>query len=338
MRAQDFVVFAQNDFGEAIGLADPHRLAIGGPGEAFDTGIGILFLCLRLGQANEGDLGEGIDGIGDDVVVHLCAVSHRIIAGDLSLHRGDVRKTRAVYKVADGIDAGQVRLHLLIDAHAPPVVIQSLLHQLFEAAGIGAATHRHQHIFAAKSLLALVAAGDNFFLLASSSIASTFVLVTISMPRLVSVRTSRRRTSSSNGASTFGSISTTVTLEPSALNMQASSMPITPPPTQIMLSGSFGRFQQVSLLMTLRPSMPGKGGMSGTEPVARMIFSALNCCVEPSFAVTVTLREASTVASPSNTSTLLPFISTPTPLTMRLTTLSLNATAFAISKVGGFSR
>ena len=59
--------------------------------------------------------------------------------------------------------------------------------------------------------------------------------------------------------------------------MQANSILITPPPTQMMLSGTLGRFQQVSLFIILRPSMPGKGGTSGTEPVARMILSALNC-------------------------------------------------------------
>ena len=105
-----------------------------------------------------------------------------------------------------------------------------------------------------------------------------------------------------------------------------------------MLSGTLGKFQQLSLLMTLRPSMPGNGGITGTEPVARIILSALNCCVEPSLLVTVTLHEASTVASPSKTSTLLPFMSTPTPFVIRLTTLSLNATALLISKVGGLSR
>src|ERR1700680_3217508 len=61
------------------------------------------------------------------------------------------------------------------------------------------------------------------------------------MPRFVRMRTSRRRTSSSSGASTFGRISTTVTLEPRALNMQASSMPITPPPTQNNACGKFGQ-------------------------------------------------------------------------------------------------
>src|SRR5258707_1228193 len=163
---------------------------------------------------------------------------------------------------------------------------------------------------------------------------STFAPVTILMPRLLSMRTRSLRTSSSTGASTLGSISTTVTCEPIALNMQASSMPITPPPTQMMLLGVSGRSQQVSLLITLRPSMPGNGGIRGIDPVARMILSALNCCESPFF-VTVTVREVSIVPRPSNTSILLPFMSVPTPLVMRLTTLSLKATALRISKVGG---
>ncbi len=138
----------------------------------------------------------------------------------------------------------------------------------------------------------------------------------------------------------LGSISTIVTWEPIPLNMHASSMPITPPPTQMILSGSFGRCQQVSLLIILRPSTPGNGGMSGTEPVARMIFCALNCCGDPSLLVlsllvTVTVREASTVPSPSNTSIRLPFINVPMPPVMRLTTLSVNATALLMFNAGG---
>ena len=75
--------------------------------------------------------------------------------------------------------------------------------------------------------------------------------------------------------------------------------------------------------------------MSGTEPVARIILSALNCCCDAPFLLTVMLCEASTVPRPSYTSTLLPFMSVPTPLVMRLTTLSLKATACCMSKVGG---
>ena len=111
-----------------------------------------------------------------------------------------------------------------------------------------------------------------------------------------------------------------------------------PPPTQIRLLGVSGRFQQVSLFITLRPSMPGKGGTSGTEPVARIILSASNFSCESSFFVTVTDREASTVPRPSNMSILLPFISTPTPPVMRLTTLSLKTTPCFISKVGDWGR
>ena len=162
-----------------------------------------------------------------------------------------------------------------------------------------------------------------FFKFPSSAMDSTFAPVTISIPRLPRIRTSKRRISSSTGARMSGNISTMVTFEPSALNMQASSTPITPPPTQMMLSGVLGKFQHVSLLITLFPSMPGKGGKSGTDPVARIILSALNCSCDPSFFVTVTFRDASTVPNPSKTSTLLPFINVPTPDVMRLTTLSL---------------
>src|SRR6266536_2540924 len=90
----------------------------------------------------------------------------------------------------------------------------------------------------------------------------------------------------------------------------------------------------------IAPVNPGKGGMSGTEPVARMILFALNCCGDPSLLalsllVTVTVREESTVPSPSNTSIWLPFISVPMPPVMRLTTLAVKETALLISNFGG---
>ena len=69
----------------------------------------------------------------------------------------------AVYEVADGIDAREVGFHLLVDAHPPTLVIESLVHEAFEAAGVGAAAHGHQHIFGAESLWPFFGAGLHFF-------------------------------------------------------------------------------------------------------------------------------------------------------------------------------
>ncbi len=64
-----------------------------------------------------------------------------------------------MHQVADGIDARQVRLHLLVDAHAATVVLEPLLHELLESARVGTPTYRHQHVLPAEALFPLWCAG-----------------------------------------------------------------------------------------------------------------------------------------------------------------------------------
>ena len=66
-----------------------------------------------------------------------------------------------VNQVANRVDAREIGLHLFIDAHASTVVIQPLLHQLLEAAGVSPAANRHQHIFAGEGLFTFVGLGQN---------------------------------------------------------------------------------------------------------------------------------------------------------------------------------
>ena len=69
----------------------------------------------------------------------------------------------SVYQVTDGVDTRKVGLHLFIDAHTSAVVIQTLLHQLLEAAGVGPAADGHQDILAVEGLFAFVCLGDDLF-------------------------------------------------------------------------------------------------------------------------------------------------------------------------------
>src|SRR5436305_14753875 len=70
----------------------------------------------------------------------------------------------AMYEVANRIDARQVRLHLLIAAHTPALVVQSLLHQVLKPAVVGTAADRHQHVLGRETLLPLLCAGNDLFL------------------------------------------------------------------------------------------------------------------------------------------------------------------------------
>src|SRR5579875_774040 len=143
MRAEDLAVSADDYFGEPFGFVYANGLAVRSPGEALDSGFGILLFRLRFGQADEGDFGEGVDRVGHDRVIHASRVT----------------QASAMHQVANSVDARQIGLHLLIGAHAPAIIIQALLHQFLQAAGVGAAADRHQDILAGEALLAFLRAG-----------------------------------------------------------------------------------------------------------------------------------------------------------------------------------
>lgn len=66
-----------------------------------------------------------------------------------------------------------------------------------------------------------------------------------------------------------GSNSTTSTREPSAAKREANSTPMTPPPMTTRRSGMWS-IASSPVESTTRPSAPGIGGMTGSEPVAMM--------------------------------------------------------------------
>ncbi len=88
-----------------------------------------------------------------------------VVRRHFALHRGDVGEARAVNEVADAVDAGQVRLHALVDTHAPAIKVQPLLDQVFQAGRVGLAADCHQHVLAGEGLLALLTAGRHLLLL-----------------------------------------------------------------------------------------------------------------------------------------------------------------------------
>ncbi len=107
--------------------------------------------------------------------------------------------------------------------------------------------------------------------------------------------------SSSVPARIDGSISTTSTAVPSALNSVANSIPITPPP---IITTDFGHFVSSSTpseFITPSFSTPGMGTLTGALPVARIMFFALYDLPSTSKAVEVT-----SLALPVTTSTLCP--------------------------------
>ena len=103
---------------------------------------------------------------------------------------------------------------------------------------------------------------------------------TVSPNRNVTARSRRwyfsaSTTSRSQNSSIRSRCSTTVTLVPSAANIEAYSIPITPAPATIIDLGTRSRWSIPSESMIVRSSNSTLLGLAGFVPVAMMIFSAL---------------------------------------------------------------
>ena len=89
-------------------------------------------------------------------------------------------------------------------------------------------------------------------------------------------------TSTSQNSSIRSRCSTTVTLVPSAANMEAYSIPITPAPATTIERGTVCRWTIPSESMTVRSSNSTLGGRAGRVPVAITILSAVARRTRPS--------------------------------------------------------
>ena len=104
--------------------------------------------------------------------------------------------------------------------------------------------------------------------------------------------------------------------------MQANSHPITPPPTIRRLPGSVFQCSASSDVQTLPGSSGQPGNRDGTDPVARIVLSAVSCRVLPP-AVTASLPAPSSLPVPANSATFLAASSDSTPPRSFATTSSL---------------
>ncbi len=114
---------------------------------------------------------------------------------------------------------------------------------------------------------------------------------TISPNRKVTARSRRwnlsaSTTSRSQNSSIRSRCSTTVTLVPSAANIDAYSIPITPAPATTMVRGTRSRCWMPSESMTVFSSNATLGGRAGLVPVAMMIASAVSFRCRPAVSST----------------------------------------------------
>ena len=97
--------------------------------------------------------------------------------------------------------------------------------------------------------------------------------------------------------------STTVTLQPSAANIDAYSMPITPAPTTTSEFGSQSRPRMSSELRTRWPSNATVAGLAGRVPTAITIFAAVTRRSSPDAAVTFSVCGSAKRAWPFRSTT-----------------------------------
>ena len=113
-------------------------------------------------------------------------------------------------------------------------------------------------------------------------------------------------TSASQKSSIWGRRSTTVTRVPSAANIEAYSMPITPAPTTTMLAGICSIARMPSESTTRRSSNSTCGGRAGRVPVATTILAAVTVWCSPRRSPTTSTACSSTNrAAPPSRSTRL---------------------------------
>ena len=108
------VLLFGDDLDETIALVDRHGFAqvAEGEGAGFD---GVAFVSgFLFGQADGGDFGFGVNAGGDGFVVDGRRVAADVLGGDDAFHRRDVGEAAAGH-IADGVDAGDVGFHALVD-------------------------------------------------------------------------------------------------------------------------------------------------------------------------------------------------------------------------------
>ena len=124
-------------------------------------------------------------------------------------------------------------------------------------------------------------------------------------PRSRSESCSARTISESQNGSSSRRVSTTVTFVPTAANIDAYSMPITPAPTTTSVCGICLRLRMPSESRIDSSSNSMLGGRTGRLPVAITMRSASTTWRRPSAAVITTVSLSTKLATPSKTVTRL---------------------------------
>ena len=120
--SQQLAILGDKELEQSLRLLHRHGLAIAAI-ERLAHGVGrVALLQLVLGGTHAGCLRIGEDGAGDDVEADAVGLAQDMVDGTQALCLGGMGELDATVDVADGIDAGDVGLHVVIDGDALAVV------------------------------------------------------------------------------------------------------------------------------------------------------------------------------------------------------------------------
>lgn len=119
VRAEDFIGGGVGeDFDEAFGFIHCAGAAVGGEGEFADLVLDVGFFEFFFAFADGCGFGPCVDDAGDGVVIDVAGLACHDFGADYAFVFGFVGQHWAGDDVADGVDAGDVGLEVIVDCHA----------------------------------------------------------------------------------------------------------------------------------------------------------------------------------------------------------------------------
>lgn len=107
-----------DDFDKSVGGIGSDGASVGGKVEFSGFGFDLLFFGGGFGEADAGDFRLGIDDVGNDVVVYMTGLSGDAFDAGDAFFFGFVGEHGSGDDIADGVDAGDVGLEVLVDRDA----------------------------------------------------------------------------------------------------------------------------------------------------------------------------------------------------------------------------
>src|SRR5690349_119223 len=104
-----------DEFHKPVAFAHRPRATVGAEGELADAILAAALLDVALGQSDDGNLGPGVDDIGNGLVVHVRALPCDRLGSNHAFLLGLVGEHWAGHAVADGVHVRHARSHFVVN-------------------------------------------------------------------------------------------------------------------------------------------------------------------------------------------------------------------------------